>query len=134
MYKKIVVGLSLEHGISERALGAAKKLADAGAEIVAVHVTEPLHGSVRSFVSNDDLKKARQKTESMLKERVDNHPEVASVVLEGNAGQVIAEYAEEVGADCIVVGSHKPNIGDYLLGSTAARIVRHAGCSVHVLR
>ncbi len=36
--------------------------------------------------------------------------------------------------DCIVIGSHKPGLSDYLLGSTAARVVRHAPCAVHVYR
>ncbi|TCD13170.1 universal stress protein [Oricola cellulosilytica] len=134
MYKKIIVALSLEHGISERALEAASVLADDGAEILAVHIYEPLQGSVRFHLSEDDLRTARNKTESILKERVKNHPGVTPVLLEGHAGQTLAEYAEDVGADCIVIGSHKPGLRDFLLGSTAARIVRHAHCSVHVLR
>ena len=36
--------------------------------------------------------------------------------------------------ECIVMGSHKPGFSDYLLGSTAARVVRHAPCAVHVYR
>jgi len=36
--------------------------------------------------------------------------------------------------DLIIVGSHKPGLQDYLLGSTAARVVRHAMCSVLVGR
>ena len=134
MYKKIIVALSLEHGISERALNTAKALADNGAEIMAIHISEPLHSSVRFHVSDDDLRKAHEKTEAMLKERVKNHPGVTPVMLEGHAGQTLAEYAREIDADCIVIGSHKPGLRDFLLGSTAARIVRHAPCSVHVLR
>jgi nucleotide-binding universal stress UspA family protein len=134
MYKKIIVALSLEHGISKRALHAASVLADEGAEILAVHVYEPLQSSVRFYVSKEDLQKARQKTEAMLKERVERHPEVTPIVLEGHAGQTLIDYANEIAADCLVVGSHRPDLRDYLLGSTAARIVRHASCSVHLLR
>lgn len=134
MYKKIIVALSLEHGIAKRALHAASVLADEGAEIIAVHVYEPLQNSVRFYVSKDDLRKARQETEGMLKERVVQHPEITPIVLEGHAGQTLAAYANEIAADCIVVGSHRPGLRDYLLGSTAARIARHAPCSVHVLR
>jgi nucleotide-binding universal stress UspA family protein len=42
--------------------------------------------------------------------------------------------AEEAGADLIVVGSHPPAMKDYLLGTNAARVVRHARCSVLVAR
>ena len=37
-------------------------------------------------------------------------------------------------ADLIVVGSHRPVMSDYLLGSNAKTIVRHAQCSVLVVR
>ena len=46
----------------------------------------------------------------------------------------ILAVAEEAEADLIVVGSHRPAMKDYLLGTNAARIVRHARCSVLVAR
>jgi nucleotide-binding universal stress UspA family protein len=46
----------------------------------------------------------------------------------------ILAVAEEAETDLIVVGSHRPAMKDYLLGTNAARVVRHAGCSVLVAR
>ena len=46
----------------------------------------------------------------------------------------ILAVAEEAKADLIVVGSHRPAMKDYLLGTNAARVVRHARCSVLVAR
>ena len=46
----------------------------------------------------------------------------------------ILEAAESVGADLIVMGSHRPELSDYLIGPNAAKVVRHAGCSVMVVR
>jgi nucleotide-binding universal stress UspA family protein len=46
----------------------------------------------------------------------------------------ILRVAKEAEADLIVVGSHRPAMKDYLLGPNAARIVRHACCSVLVAR
>ena len=46
----------------------------------------------------------------------------------------ILEVAEETEADLVVVGSHRPAMKDYLLGTNAARVVRHARCSVLVAR
>jgi nucleotide-binding universal stress UspA family protein len=46
----------------------------------------------------------------------------------------ILDVAEEAGADLIVIGSHRPAMKDYLLGTNAARVVRHARCSVLVAR
>jgi nucleotide-binding universal stress UspA family protein len=34
----------------------------------------------------------------------------------------------------IVMASHRPELKDYLLGPNAARVVRHAECSVLVVR
>jgi nucleotide-binding universal stress UspA family protein len=55
-------------------------------------------------------------------------------MLKGHIGRTIADYAAEAAVDCIVIGSHRPGLTDYFLGSTAARVVRHAPCAVHVLR
>lgn len=52
----------------------------------------------------------------------------------GGVYQEILAYADKVGADLIVIGSHKPGVADYLLGSNASRVVRHAPCSVFVVR
>jgi nucleotide-binding universal stress UspA family protein len=46
----------------------------------------------------------------------------------------ILGVAEEAEADLVVVGSHRPAMKDYLLGTNAARVVRHAHCSVIVAR
>ena len=46
----------------------------------------------------------------------------------------ILQEAADWGADLIVVGSHRPVMTDYLLGSNAKTIVRHALCSVLVVR
>jgi nucleotide-binding universal stress UspA family protein len=47
--------------------------------------------------------------------------------------EVLAE-AEVWGADLIIIGSHSPSMSTYLLGSNAHKIVRHANCSVLVVR
>ena len=41
----------------------------------------------------------------------------------------VLEDARKTGADLIVVGSHRPTIATYLLGSNASTIVRHAELS-----
>jgi nucleotide-binding universal stress UspA family protein len=46
----------------------------------------------------------------------------------------ILRVAEEVAADLIVAGSHRPAMRNYLLGTNASRAVRHARCSVLVAR
>ncbi len=52
----------------------------------------------------------------------------------GNAYEEILKVAESDKADLIVIGAHKPDFADYLLGPNAARVVRHSKCSVYVVR
>jgi len=52
----------------------------------------------------------------------------------GHPYQTILEVAEEKSADLIIVASHQPEVKNYFLGSTAAKVVRHATCSVLVVR
>ena len=59
---------------------------------------------------------------------------LATEALTGSPKRTIVEEAEAWGADLIVVGSHRPTMATYLLGSNATAIVRHAKCSVLVLR
>lgn len=59
---------------------------------------------------------------------------VSATVRMGAIYNEILEEAETTGADLIVVGSHRPTMATYLLGSNAATIVRHAACSVLVVR
>lgn len=46
----------------------------------------------------------------------------------------VLEVAKNEAADLIVVGSHRPAMATYLIGSNATAIVRHATCSVLVVR
>ncbi len=59
---------------------------------------------------------------------------VSAVVRLGSVYNEVLDEAEKTGADLIVIGSHRPTMATYLLGSNAATIVRHAKCSVLVVR
>jgi nucleotide-binding universal stress UspA family protein len=56
-------------------------------------------------------------------------------VLTGSGMQVIVEYAETIGAQLVVVGTHgRSGFKRLTLGSTAASVVERAPCSVLVVR
>ena len=58
-----------------------------------------------------------------------------TVVHDGDPRSVIVDEAEDWKADLIVVGSHGyTGIKKWLLGSVAQSVVRHAPCSVEVVR
>jgi universal stress protein F len=52
----------------------------------------------------------------------------------GRPAQVIVDVAEELQADLIIIGSHGYDTLDRILGTTAARVVNHARCSVLVIK
>ena len=55
-------------------------------------------------------------------------------IASGSIYKEILRVAEETHTDVIVMASHRPELSDYLLGPNAARVVRHANCSVMVVR
>jgi nucleotide-binding universal stress UspA family protein len=52
----------------------------------------------------------------------------------GHAAELIVRYANEVGADLIVLGYTGHFLRNHLLGSTADRVSEHAGCPVMIVR
>ena len=134
MYDKIIVALALEHGFSSDAVKVARSLVSESGKIVAVHVSEPVQGVARLYLTDEDVEKAQQTIKTEISNRLTGHEDIEPVILAGHAGREIPDYADKTGADCIVIGSHKPGLEDFFLGSTSARVVRHAKCAVHVLR
>jgi nucleotide-binding universal stress UspA family protein len=93
---------------------------------------------VGQYFPSDYETKLHEHVASQLKdfiaEQVPEDVAVQRIVAAGNIYQQILRTAEEIEADLIVMGSHRPELSDYLLGPNAARVVRHANCSVMVVR
>lgn len=134
MYKTILVPMALDHGIGLTALKIARTLLAEGGRIIALHVYEAPSGSVAVYLDEETVRLAFESARTRLEERVVDQPEVSPVLLKGHTSRSIIDYASGNQIDCIVIGSHKPGLSDYLLGSTASRVVRHSPCAVHVLR
>lgn len=81
--------------------------------------------------------KVVENAKAELKDLVRKHDLPASTkiaVENGNPANVILAYAKKENSDLIMVASHQPGLRDYLLGSVAGKVVRHAHCSVLVVR
>ena len=104
MYDKIILALSLEHGIAKQALETARRLGGENAEIIAVHVYEPPSGSVSTYLDEDLVRKAYDDAKRALVARFDNAANVTPVILKGHSSRSITEYAAKVDADAIIVG------------------------------
>ncbi|MFZ5961555.1 universal stress protein [Thalassococcus sp. BH17M4-6] len=85
-----------------------------------------------------DVKKALKATIAHLNDvAADQIPDgvtFKTVARHGTVYEEVLEVAKELQVDQIVIGAHRPKASDFLLGANAARIVRHATCSVTVIR
>ncbi|MBZ5661976.1 MAG: universal stress protein [Acidobacteriia bacterium] len=107
-----------------------------GTEVRVLHVIE-------SFVSLKDWKpvieQLRKKGKVLLAQTAQALRtagfQVATTMEEGNPKSVIVDFAAQWPADLVVMGSHGDKGFDrFLLGSVSESVVRHAPCSVQVVR
>ena len=121
-----------------QALSLAKDVASVrGGKIVLLNVIEEVPNYIAAEIPVEifDTANKRAKTEmAEFAERENVAGDAEVVVLHGHAARDILEFANERKADMIVMSSHDPGFADYFLGSTAGHVVRHAHCSVLVVR
>lgn len=135
MYHNILIPVSFD---AERDVTAPIKLAEIlgnpDAQVTLLHVVEHIPGYAISYMPEDYLTEARAAIEKELEDMAAKLPNAKGVVIEGHSGRSILEWAEINKPDLIIIASHRPGMADLLLGSTAAQVVRHAQCAVHVVR
>lgn len=140
MYKNILVPIDPAHGeVADRTLAIAKKLLDDGGQVTALSVIEPLPSYISGYILEqtlkDRVKENRDACLAALNAAMDRVGVSGKAILDdGSPTPEILRLAREIRADCIVLGSHRPDFRDYLIGSTAARVVRHAQCTVIIER
>ena len=140
MYRTILVPVDLSDlEIASPAIDAAVRLAEwTGAALRLVNVQQMLPATYMDYVPPDFDAQQREWADKEMAEvraKVRLPPDRVSMVVRigGIYPEILAE-AEEWGADLIVIGSHRPAMSTYLLGSNAKTVVRHAKCSVLVVR
>ena len=135
MYRNILVPVLLdkEHDTAG-AYEVAQAIAEEGAKFHVIHVMESIPSYARTQIPPDVFAHTREQTMQEMKASAGALPGAECHLVNGHAGAAILSYAKEHGCDCIVIASHRPGMQDFLLGSTAGRVVRHAQCAVHVIR
>jgi len=141
MYQKVLVPVDLGDKHSWRkAVPTAVAICeafDAGLIVMTVipDVGMPVIGQ---YLPQDYETKVKHQVASQLKAfaqaQVPPGIETQRLVSFGRIYQEIIHTAAEHRIDLIVMGSHHPELKDYLLGPNAARVVRNAGTSVMVVR
>jgi nucleotide-binding universal stress UspA family protein len=135
MYKNILIPIALDQERDTTdALAVARQLLAEGGRITLLSVVEEVPAYVAEYVVIKPADKVLRDAKARLEEDAKDEPDVKTDVVSGHAAVSITKFAEEHGVDLIVVASHRPGVQEYFLGSTAARVVRHAPCAVHVVR
>ena len=135
MYSNILIPVLFDDGHDTAAsFEAAQLLADKDAMFTVLHVMEDIPNYARLEILTSAIDESRKKIAEKLAEKAKAIPDATPVLINGHSGRSIVEYANKSNIDCIVMASHQLGLSDIFLGSTAAKVVRHANCSVHVIR
>jgi nucleotide-binding universal stress UspA family protein len=140
MFNKIIVAIDLaQPELADRALRQAADLAKAsGGEVRLVYVRPFMVDAALAYLPDDFFETEEKESVAALKAMVAPaglSPERTSVTSPtGGVYDLVLAAAEQFKADLVVIGSRRPAMSTYLLGSNASRIVRHATSSVLVVR
>ena len=112
------------------------------AQIIFLHVIEPLRGGAQNWIApevwENILPKTFAEAEKKVKERIsrffnEEMSETESIkppkpmVVNGRVTESILQVANSEGADLIIMGQHKRSaLGEMIIGSSADKIVHHA--------
>lgn len=136
MYKTILVPIDLAHVAEGKAiLDVAAKQADEGAKIILLNVIEEIPTWAAAEIPKEIIDRSTENVRSEI-EGIANASGIKmdTEIRSGHASNTILAVAKERAADLIIIASHRPGLQDYFLGSTASKVVRHANCSVLVVR
>ena len=140
MFKKILVPIDLaDTDLAKPAIETAVALARAsGGSVRLVNVLPMTPVMLAEYVPPDfDVQQRKSAEEAMASSRSESGLDAASIstmVRQGGIYHEVLEEAKAIGADLIVMSSHRPAMRTYFLGSNAGHVVRYAKCSVLVVR
>lgn len=135
-YTKVLVPVVPGYGKeARRALDVARSLLEPGGRITVVSVMEQMPRYLASEVAT--IIPVLEENTQALREALTRDfeaPDVEVQLRSGHPTREILDLLKEGGHDCVVIASAQPGWEHFFLGSTASGVVRHARCSVHVLR
>ena len=136
MYKTILVPIDMGHVVEGKStIDLAAQYAAEGAKIILLNVVEEIPTWAAAQLPANIIKDSFETVRTEMKAIATASGMKMDVeVRAGHSYNTILDVAKENNVDLIIIASHSPGLQDYFLGSTAAKVVRHANCSVLVVR
>jgi nucleotide-binding universal stress UspA family protein len=141
MYKHILLAIDLQHKDSwAKSLPTAVEYAKAFGSTLHVMTVVPDFGMsiVGSFFpkgfEEKSLDQAMTTLHDWASENIPSNIKIQHVIGHGTPYEEILRVAGENVIDLVVMGSHRPTMQNFLVGPNTSRVVRHANCSVLVVR
>ncbi len=136
MYGKILIPVDVNQlDKADAMLETARKLGSDKSEIILVHIIETVPAYIAVQIPAEYTDKAKAEAHAALTKLSEQAGGASQIdIRSGHPAEAILAIANEKDVDTIIIASHRPGFEDYFLGSTAARVVRHAQCSVIVIR
>lgn len=143
--KKVLVPVDFSTDSLRAAEYAKNFAAPFGAQLVLLHVIEPIYyaspadmyaASPNLALLIEEQRKAAQAQLEQLAQKLSGQgAKVQTLLKSGSPAQVIADTAKRIKADLIVMATHgRTGLAHVLLGSVAERVVRLATCPVLTVR
>ena len=134
--KKVLVGFDGSEG-SEQALNRAMMMMEPYGELFILAVV-PSPGD-KTFVDAEMYQKMKKKAENLVTDVVKDvgHHEysIKGMIEEGDPATISIDFANKLNVDLIVLGSRgQSELGRYLIGSVANKVVQYAAKPVMVVR
>jgi nucleotide-binding universal stress UspA family protein len=143
MHRRILLALDIEQVISTpKIIATAVNFASRNdAEIYVLTVLQLPKAMITPYLPEavtehaaHAVKEAEEQLDLLARKSVPSSLPCHTIVRYGSVYRQVLAVSKEREIDLIVIGSHHPEIGDFLLGSNSAKIVRHATCTVTVVR
>ena len=134
--KKILVGFDGSEG-AEQALNRAMMMIDTYGELILLAVVPS--PDEKTFVDEDMYQNLKRKAKNLVDDVIadigQHEYNVTGIVEEGDPASIIIDIASRENVDLIVLGSKgQSELGQYLIGSVANKVVQYAAKPVMVVR
>jgi len=138
LWRKVLVPTDFSECASTAVHAAAAMHRKTGVEVLLLHVTEPAYQGLRVQTSDLHAQMKAEAEKSLAKlvtEVFGKGATIRTLVQDGRPAEVICQTADEAKVDAILMPTHgHSGLKHALLGSVTEKVVRHAPCSVLVVR